>query len=77
MLNAYHYAITALNFSDDGKMLATYAYGDSTLNIWLAGWWVVLHYNMLQQYVEPYSHTACYLNVAIQIEFRVSIENYS
>ena len=35
MLNAHRYAITALNFSDDGKMLATYAYGDSTLNIWL------------------------------------------
>ena len=35
MLNAHSYPITALNFSDDGKMLATYAYGDSTLSIWL------------------------------------------
>lgn len=35
MLNAHRYAITTLNFSDDGKMLATYAYGDSTLSIWL------------------------------------------
>ena len=35
VLNAHSYPITALNFSDDGKMLATYAYGDSTLAIWL------------------------------------------
>ena len=35
ILNAHSYPITALNFSDDGKMLATYAYGDSTISIWV------------------------------------------
>jgi len=41
MLNAHSYPITALNFSDDGKMLATYAYGDSTLSIWLVSFYIV------------------------------------
>ena len=35
ILNAHSYPITALNFSDDGKMLGTYAYGDSTISIWM------------------------------------------
>ena len=35
ILNAHSYPITALNFSDDGKMLATYSYGDSTVSIWM------------------------------------------
>ena len=34
MLNAHSHAVTVLLFSDDGKMLATYAYGDSTLSVW-------------------------------------------
>ena len=34
MLNAHSHPVTVLLFSDDGRMLATYAYGDSTLSIW-------------------------------------------
>jgi hypothetical protein len=34
MLNAHSHPVTVLLFSDDGRMLATYAYGDSTLSVW-------------------------------------------
>jgi hypothetical protein len=34
MLNAHSHPVTVLLFSDDGRMLATYAYGDSTLTVW-------------------------------------------
>ena len=34
MLVAHSHAVTVLLFSDDGRMLATYAYGDSTLCVW-------------------------------------------
>ena len=37
MLNAHSHPVTVLIFSDDGKMLATYAYGDSTLSVWQVG----------------------------------------
>ena len=34
MMNAHSHPVTVLLFSDDGRMLATYAYGDSTLSVW-------------------------------------------
>jgi len=34
MLNAHPHVVTALHFSDDGKMLATSSYGDSRLCVW-------------------------------------------
>ena len=34
MLNAHNHPVTVLMFSEDGKMLATYAYGDSALSVW-------------------------------------------
>lgn len=34
MLNAHTHAVTVLHFSEDGKLLATYAYADSVLNVW-------------------------------------------
>jgi WD40 repeat protein len=34
MLNAHSHSVTVLVFSDDGKMLATYAYGDSKVIVW-------------------------------------------
>ena len=34
MVNAHTHPVTVLHFSEDGKLLATYAYADSTLNIW-------------------------------------------
>ena len=34
MLNAHTHPVTVLMFSEDGKLLATYAYGDSTLSVW-------------------------------------------
>lgn len=34
MLNAHSHPVTVLMFSEDGKLLATYAYGDSTLSVW-------------------------------------------
>lgn len=34
MLNAHSHPVTVLQFSDDGKLLATYAYADSILNVW-------------------------------------------
>lgn len=34
MLNAHSHPVTALTFSDDGKLLATYAYADSLLSVW-------------------------------------------
>lgn len=37
MMNAHSHAVTVLMFSEDGKLLATYAYGDSTLSMWQIG----------------------------------------
>ena len=34
MLNAHSHSVTVLLFSDDGKLLATYAYGDSKVIVW-------------------------------------------
>ena len=34
MLNAHTHPVTVLHFSEDGKLLATYAYADSVLNVW-------------------------------------------
>ena len=34
MVNAHNHPVTVLCFSEDGKLLATYSYGDSTLSIW-------------------------------------------
>lgn len=34
MLNAHTHPVTVLHFSEDGKLLATYAYADSMLNVW-------------------------------------------
>ena len=34
LLNAHSHPVTVLQFSDDGKLLATYAYADSILNVW-------------------------------------------
>ena len=34
MLNAHTHSVTVLHFSEDGKLLATYAYADSMLNVW-------------------------------------------
>lgn len=34
MLNAHSHPVTVLLFSDDGKLLATYSYGDSRLCVW-------------------------------------------
>lgn len=34
MLNAHTHTVTVLHFSEDGKLLATYAYGDSMLKVW-------------------------------------------
>jgi WD40 repeat protein len=36
-VNAHSGAVTALTLSDDGKMLASYAHGDSTLKVWQVG----------------------------------------
>ena len=33
-VNAHSHPVTTLVFSDDGKMLAIYAYGDSMLSVW-------------------------------------------
>ena len=43
MLNAHSHAVTVLLFSDDGKMLATYAYGDSTLSVWQVCIYMYMH----------------------------------
>ena len=34
MINAYSHSVSVLTFSDDGKLLATYSYGDSKLQVW-------------------------------------------
>lgn len=34
IVNAHTHPVTVLNFSEDGKLLATYAYADSVLNVW-------------------------------------------
>ena len=35
MISAHHHPVTVLCFSEDGKYLATYSYGDSTISCWL------------------------------------------
>ncbi len=35
MINAHQHQVTVLCFSEDGKYLATYSYGESTLKCWL------------------------------------------
>ncbi len=34
MMLVHAHPVTVLQFSDDGKLLATYAYGDSMLSVW-------------------------------------------
>ena len=34
MVNAHTHQVAVLCFSEDGKLLATYSYGDSTLHVW-------------------------------------------
>lgn len=34
MVNAHSHPVTVLQFSEDGKLLATYAFADSILNVW-------------------------------------------
>lgn len=50
MLNAHTHPVTVLHFSEDGKLLATYAYADSMLNVWQVNEelrWSVLTYNIV------------------------------
>lgn len=37
MITPHKHAVTVLMFSDDGKLLAMYAYGDSALSVWQVG----------------------------------------
>ena len=34
MINAHTHQVIVLSFSEEGKHLATYSYGDSTLRVW-------------------------------------------
>ena len=43
MLNAHSHPVTVLTFSDDGKMLATYAYADSLLSVWQVSYIIRIH----------------------------------
>ena len=57
MLNAHSHSVTVLVFSDDGKMLATYAYGDSKVIVWQVSIIIeraILGYNRFQEQIHWY-----------------------
>ncbi len=40
LMLVHAHPVTALLFSDDGRLLATYAYGDSALSVWQVQFYV-------------------------------------
>ena len=55
MVNAHNHPVTVLCFSEDGKFLATYYYGDSMLRYWLVRIKTIPYNYMYIEWIDKFS----------------------